>query len=830
MAPAAVDRLLALCLSGDFFLGGDVPDVPGIGAPAGEVTAAAAGAHEEAAAEVTSPDEGAASQVTSPPPSDDEAPRAIREVTTSGEGEATSHGAAAQEGPAPTAGDAMEVTSPSASGSPPLQVRSDSSAAGQPGQRRRQRRPAGSRKQRRQGAAPGDRPAAPGRGRHQLPTVPTQGLLTTGVDYICQRSFKYFVGVGSGRARRVRMGQGDGRLRECGGGLRARESETKAGLCRRFFWHKYTFAAEGLPDRWACGVPTSRPARPDADLGPLPSQVHLEEEDDDDAEERRIAAAAFMADASLEPTAAVLLGPGSSWGPTRYLGVMRPAQLFLEFGLWCGERGVDCPSWCTFLRALKATPCLRFRKRTGQHACCDYCLYCKRRLRRRDLNIQERATALEEYCHHLHDVMADRLVDSNFTELSLSCSRAMREQGLRLSQVAQNLSVLVLRVDGVDQAKFRVPRTHSPSHAFEKLLRPALHVTGAWSHGFGFHLAVSDCDMKKDSNNTIEVIARMLESIYDAQGALPLSLYTVLDNTCRENKNNIVLKFFTKLVQLGVFRSITVAFPEVGHTHGPLDGAFGWLCVRLSLAEFDDADEVVELLQGFLANLQVDPGSKEGAKAYKLDQAADWVTWLSGLDYHLTNITMNTGPHSFHLRRRKDLPHSSAEGAVAGWPGAPPARADDLILTLSRRMSSRAAEQRLLLMPAQAVATEQPRGIHARKIIPDDMRRDFEKRARVVMQSGGISRRAYEYILHWVSGQLRQHPRLDEYTFLIHRASSATPVALSGPVCERGPSRASQPRPLAEPLRQVGRAPRGPRAAALAAAEGDEDVSPLIGQ
>jgi Fe-S cluster assembly iron-binding protein IscA len=77
-------------------------------------------------------------------------------------------------------------------------------------------------------------------------------------------------------------------------------------------------------------------------------------------------------------------------------------------------------------------------------------------------------------------------------------------------------------VDGIDQAKFRIPRVLQKTHALDRLLRPALHVQGAWCHGFGYHLAVADADMPKDTNNNIEVIARLLSHIYLSHHGLPL--------------------------------------------------------------------------------------------------------------------------------------------------------------------------------------------------------------------------------------------------------------------------------------------------------------------
>ena len=83
-----------------------------------------------------------------------------------------------------------------------------------------------------------------------------------------------------------------------------------------------------------------------------------------------------------------------------------------------------------------------------------------------------------------------------------------------LITMARQSSFWFIRVDGVDQAKFRVPRASTKTHAFDKLIRPALHVQGAWCEGFAYHFAVADAGMKKDSNNNLEVIARLIDEMY----------------------------------------------------------------------------------------------------------------------------------------------------------------------------------------------------------------------------------------------------------------------------------------------------------------------------
>ena len=69
--------------------------------------------------------------------------------------------------------------------------------------------------------------------------------------------------------------------------------------------------------------------------------------------------------------------------------------------------------------------------------------------------------------------------------------------GGRLIGMARQTSFWRIRADGVDQAKFRVPRCAMETHSFDKLIRPALHVQGAWCEGVGYHDAVADADQNR---------------------------------------------------------------------------------------------------------------------------------------------------------------------------------------------------------------------------------------------------------------------------------------------------------------------------------------------
>jgi hypothetical protein len=117
--------------------------------------------------------------------------------------------------------------------------------------------------------------------------------------------------------------------------------------------------------------------------------------------------------------------------------------------------------------------------------------------------------------------------------------------------MARQSNFWFIRVDGVDQAKFRVPHVLAKTHAFDKLVCPALHVQGAWCEGFAYHFAVADADMKKDTNNNLEVIARLIDDMYQKYEGLPLAISLIQDNTSRECKNQMMLRFGVKLVALG---------------------------------------------------------------------------------------------------------------------------------------------------------------------------------------------------------------------------------------------------------------------------------------
>ena len=85
-------------------------------------------------------------------------------------------------------------------------------------------------------------------------------------------------------------------------------------------------------------------------------------------------------------------------------------------------------------------------------------------------------------------------------------------------------------------------------------------------------------NIHNDANFTITIIHHV---ITHWSNNLPQVLYLQLDNTRRENKNQIVFGYLNMLVELGIFQKVKVDFLIVGHTHSHIDHMFIHFAVTL---------------------------------------------------------------------------------------------------------------------------------------------------------------------------------------------------------------------------------------------------------
>ena len=77
-----------------------------------------------------------------------------------------------------------------------------------------------------------------------------------------------------------------------------------------------------------------------------------------------------------------------------------------------------------------------------------------------------------------------------------------------MQSMEKSLSVCLLRADGLDQSKRRVPRTlAAKSHLHERLIRPALHIQMSHAVGHALMFAVLDADVFKSTSTNWETMA-----------------------------------------------------------------------------------------------------------------------------------------------------------------------------------------------------------------------------------------------------------------------------------------------------------------------------------
>lgn len=128
-------------------------------------------------------------------------------------------------------------------------------------------------------------------------------------------------------------------------------------------------------------------------------------------------------------------------------------------------------------------------------------------------------------------------------------------------------SCLCLIADGMDQAKFKLPRVRErKSKLFLRLWRPKLHVAAAWAHGSQICFSISDEDLKKDSATQCEIVARCIDSVLERTQGLPHGLAVQQDNTVREGKNQYFMVFMMMTVALGTFRWANANYLRTGHS------------------------------------------------------------------------------------------------------------------------------------------------------------------------------------------------------------------------------------------------------------------------
>ena len=213
----------------------------------------------------------------------------------------------------------------------------------------------------------------------------------------------------------------------------------------------------------------------------------------------------------------------------------------------------------------------------------------------------------------------------------------------------------------------------------------------------------------------MECIARGLNRIYAKYQSLPKCWHFQFDNAPNNMKNQKMIRWAIVMVLFGNVKCVRLGYLGKGHTHEDIDAFCGQLNAILMREEFNNIDELMEILMRVSRShsSQTEEGEKSSMAVHvfteRLDEVADWTTVYDRIADVLMNINnhnMPDSPHDFLLCTRDDLEmHISAVGCQLkdaeftdfgkSWP-----RSDgDVFLVLRHYLADTLVQQILAVAP-----------------------------------------------------------------------------------------------------------------------------------
>ena len=404
----------------------------------------------------------------------------------------------------------------------------------------------------------------------------------------------------------------------------------------------------------------------------------------------------------------------------------------------------------------------------SHHARCSVCAELDER-KKLAVDEAERAQLLEDKDNHVKDIKADRAVGARGQSLSEAAAASPSMDG--------HQQLLKLVVDGMDQAKFKVPRNITNSKHMSKLWRPQLSVTGVIAHGHLEAFFIMSPDIHKDANMEATVISRTLDLVQEkikakhASYCMPKSLVINADNTPREAKNSIFHTYVACLEGANRFSGTQVEFFKVGHTHNELDQRYSTAATTLSSAPtLEDPEEFRDWL---LANLK--PVRGRDLVVEILRGTMDFSQWQQPLGVQMTGITSTwcekTANHVWRFVKRSDialyvqpqLPWEVEPGCEQ-WQGFEQLPNDVVALYKESMHSSALSQMPLLVLPAGLMSgnlSKDDLKPAARKLLSDREKQEFLKTAGAIEKEPWNLHRGAAYLRQLVGDQDKPLPAID---------------------------------------------------------------------
>lgn len=186
----------------------------------------------------------------------------------------------------------------------------------------------------------------------------------------------------------------------------------------------------------------------------------------------------------------------------RWLPHCKSADLYQQYqdhNRWHSELG-EPASASVFYQVLKEWKRILRVRSANQHAKCDQCTMYKLH-RKKARTESEREEIQSCYLEHLRGMWADRAIASQYANRSVWSTSTN-------TSVPFHQRVLFLRLDGVDECAYRLPRNTAMSKSWSALWRPSLRNVLVITYGLTESFRLGDVNLKKDSNCQATVLCR----------------------------------------------------------------------------------------------------------------------------------------------------------------------------------------------------------------------------------------------------------------------------------------------------------------------------------
>jgi hypothetical protein len=341
--------------------------------------------------------------------------------------------------------------------------------------------------------------------------------------------------------------------------------------------------------------------------------------------------------------------------------------------------------------------------------------------------------------------------------------KAMREA----SRKKENVLSMIL--DGMDQAKFKIPRVKGGTNFLgNNSWRPQLHVSDCIVHGYLDMYWVGDENIQKDANATVQQLNEALDAVATLRQTqnFPDHLVVQLDNTCRENKNNLIIRWAASLVGRGTFKTVSLHYLRKGHTHEDIDQRFKILSTLLSRATLLETPDDFRTLM--TKSLPVPSG--QSLRVVTMHPPYDWWQYYGNPAAFPYDVHGHTGPsagHAFRLVRWTASDSQSGSSLLPSGAGnvAPcvpsPLQNGDVVLCVKHYMRDAfAAQPPVVIVPAAAVErlpSGIPKHTTRRVEMAKAQAKEYRKTAAACVRAPWNLHRAAAYLLDYVQAALDRY-------------------------------------------------------------------------